>query len=133
LILVDSSVLIDLLRGRATPATDRLQDLENDRVFFSIPSICFQEVLQGAKDEGEWDLLSDYLGSQYLLLSADPISTHRGASRIYYDCRRRGVTIRNSADCFIAQLALEHDGVLLHDDEDFERIRQVRPLKTIRA
>ena len=133
MIVIDPSVLIDLLKGTETPATDRLQDLERDRILFSVPVPCYQEVLQGARDEKEWQILSEYLGSQYLLLSADPISTHRGASRIFYDCRRKGVTIRNSADCFIAQLVLEQDGVLLHDDEDFERIRQVRPLKTMRA
>jgi predicted nucleic acid-binding protein len=133
LIVVDSSVLIDLLKGIHSPATDRLQDLERQGALFSVPVVCFQEVLQGAKDEREWDLLSEYLGSQDLLLSADPVSTHRDAARIFYDCRRQGVTIRSSADCFIAQLTLEHDGVLLHDDDDFDRIRRVRPLKTIRA
>jgi hypothetical protein len=133
LIVVDSSVLIDWFKGRATPTTDRLQDLENAGIPFSIPGVCLQEVLQGARDEREWKLLSEYLESQDLLLSADSVSTHRDAARIFYDCRRKGITIRSSVDCFIAQLALEHDGVLLHDDDDFEWIRQVRPLKTMRA
>jgi len=133
LIVVDSSVLIDLLKGINSPATDRLQDLEREGVLFSVPVVCFQEVLQGAKDEREWNLLSEYLGSQDLLLSSDPVSTHRDAARIFYECRRKGITIRSTADCFIAQLTLEHDGTLLHDDGDFEQIRQVRPLKTIRA
>ncbi len=133
MIVVDSSVLIDWLQGRATPATDRLEDLENDGIPFSIPAVCFQEVLQGARDEREWKLLSEYLGSQDLLLPADSVSAHRDAARIFYDCRRKGVTIRSSVDCLIAQLVLEHDGFLLHDDDDFERIRQVRPLKTMRS
>jgi len=81
LIVVDSSVLIDLLQGWETPATDRLQDLENDRIPVSIPVVCFQEVLQGAKDEREWSLLSEYLESQDLLLPADSLSTHREAAR----------------------------------------------------
>ena len=133
MIVVDSSVLIDLLRGIDSPATDRLKDLERNGVLLSLPLPCFQEVLQGAKDEREWNLLSEYLGSQDLLVSADPVSTHRDAARIFYDCRRKGITIRSSADCFIAQLTLEHDGVLLHDDDDFDRIRLVRPLKAVRA
>ncbi len=133
MIVVDSSVLIDLLQGRATPATDRLQDLENDRIPFSIPVVCLQEVLQGAKDEREWALLLEYLESQDLLVPSDAVSTHREAARIYYDCRRKGLTIRSSADCSIAQLVMEHDGVLLHDDDDFDRIQKVRPLKTLRA
>ncbi len=133
MIVVDSSVLIDLLKGINSPATDRLQDLEREGVLFSVPVFCFQEVLQGAKDEREWDLLAEYLGSQELLLAAAPVSTHREAARIFYDCRRKGITIRSSADCLIAQLTLEHDGILLHDDDDFDRIQQVRPLKTMRA
>jgi predicted nucleic acid-binding protein len=63
----------------------------------------------------------------------DQWSTHRDAARIYYDCRRKGLTIRSSIDCFIAQLVLEEDGVLLHDDGDFERIREVRPLQTLQG
>ena len=92
-----------------------------------------QEVLQGAKDEREWTLLSEYLESQDLLVPSDAVSTHREAARIYYDCRRKGLTIRSSADCSIAQLVMEHDGVLLHDDDDFDRIQKVRPLKTLRS
>lgn len=51
-------------------------------------------------------------------------------SSVLIDCRRKGLTIRSSIDCFIAQLVLEEDGILLHDDGDFESIRRVRPLKT---
>jgi len=30
-------------------------------------------------------------------------------------------------------MALEHDAILLHDDDDFDRIARVRPLKTLRS
>ena len=56
---------------------------------------------------------------------------HRQAARIYYDCRRRGLTIRSTIDCYIAQLALDHDLAVLHDDRHYEAIRRVRPLKTL--
>ena len=100
---------------------------------FALPGVCFQEVLQGAKDEREWNLLNEYLGSQELLVARDPLATHREAARIFFDCRRKGLTIRSSADCYIAQLVLEEDGILLHQDGDFERIRQVRPLRTLQG
>ena len=61
--------------------------------------------------------------------STNPAVTYREAARIYYDCRRRGLTLRSTVDCFIAQLAIEVDGVLLHNDGDFESIAQVRPLR----
>ena len=57
---------------------------------------------------------------------------HRQAARIYFECRRRGVTVRSTIDCLIAQLVIDHAGILLHEDDDFERIREVRPLRTLR-
>jgi len=95
--------------------------------------ICCQEVLQGARDQREWALLSDYLGSQNLLFPHDSWATHFNAARIYYDCRRKGITIRSSIDCLVAQMALDEEAVVLHNDEDYERIREVRPLKTLRS
>ncbi|RLA59144.1 MAG: hypothetical protein DRR04_09255, partial [Gammaproteobacteria bacterium] len=44
---------------------------------------------------------------------------HGKAARIYYDCRRTGITVRSSVDCLIAQCALENELVLLHQDRDY--------------
>lgn len=133
MIVVDTSVIIDLLRGSRTPASDRLRDLERTGVPFAIPGVCAQEVLQGAGSERDWTTLVKYLGTQTLLHARDPWSTHVDAARIYFDARRRGLTIRSTIDCLIAQLVLENDGDLLHDDEDFEAIRKLRPLRTMRG
>jgi predicted nucleic acid-binding protein len=133
LIVLDSSILIGFFRGHQSPAIAQFKDLEREGVPFLLPALCYQEVLQGARDEKEWKLLDDYLGSQDLLVSFNPMSTHRAAALIYFDCRRKGLTIRSSADCFLAQLVLEADGTLLHDDGDFESIAKVRPLKTLRG
>lgn len=35
---------------------------------------------------------------------------------------------RAGVDCFIVQCVLETDGILLHRDVDFEKIKAVRPL-----
>jgi predicted nucleic acid-binding protein len=56
---------------------------------------------------------------------------HHQAARIYFDCRRRGLTVRSTIDCFIAQLALEHRLALLHDDRGYAAIARVRPLRTL--
>jgi predicted nucleic acid-binding protein len=120
------------LRGLPTPGANRLAELELVGEPFALPAVCCQEVLQGARDEREWQLLDTYLSSQWLLAPADPWQTHRQAARIYFDCRRRGVTVRSTVDCLIAQLVIDHTGILLHEDADFERIRAVRPLRTLR-
>lgn len=132
MIVVDTSVLIDFFRGESTPASERFARLEEEGTPFWLPTVCCQELVQGARDEREWRTLEDYLGSQRRLAPPDSWVTHCGAARIFFDCRRKGIILRSSIDCLIAQLTLEHDGVLLHDDEDFERIVEVRPLRTIR-
>ena len=132
MIVVDSSVLIGLLKGKKNPAADRLAQLEADEIPFLVPAICFQEVLQGARDAREWRLLNEYLGSQRFLIPTDHVETHREAARIFFDCRRRGVTVRSTVDCLIAAQVIQSEGTLLHDDQDFERIKAVRRLVTLR-
>jgi predicted nucleic acid-binding protein len=62
-----------------------------------------------------------------MLLSEDPLRTHRHAARLYFDCRRQGFTPRSSIDCLIAQTAIEHRAALLHDDRDFDAIAKSAP------
>ncbi len=133
MIVVDTSVLIDFFRGSRTPGAERLRRIEVEERPFAIPSICCQELLQGARDEREWQLLHDYLHTQRLLSASDPWATHSRAARIFFDCRRHGITIRSTVDCWIAQLVLDAEGVLLHNDEDFERIAGIRQLTTLRG
>lgn len=133
MVVVDTSVLIAFLRGQRTAPAERLRELELLGEPFALPVICCQEVLQGARDEREWQVLHDYLSSQWLLAPDDPWECHRAAARIYFDCRRQGTTVRSAVDCLIAQLVIDNVGILLHDDADFERIRAVRPLRTLGA
>lgn len=131
MILVDASALIPFLRGTDTAATRCLaQAIEADVPLYLTP-IGVQEVLQGARDEQEWRRLDSYLSTQPLIEPEHALGTCCGAARIYVDCRRRGLTVRGTIDCLIAQPALHHDWVLLDDDRDYEIIRRVRPLRTI--
>lgn len=131
MILVDSSVLVPFLRGHETTATGLLAGALEQGVDVFLTPIVFQEVLQGARDEREWRVLDAYLSTQPLVHPADPLATHRHAARIHFDCRRRGLTVRSTIDCFVAQLALEHELALLHDDRDYDAIARVRPLRTL--
>lgn len=128
MILVDTSALVPFFRGTDTDAARYLANaLEADVPVFLTPVIV-QEVLQGARDEKEWATLNRHLGAQALVHPSDPLLTHRRAARIYFDCRRRGLTVRSTIDCLVAQLALEHDLALLQDDRDYQAIQAVRPL-----
>jgi len=46
--------------------------------------------------------------------------------------QRASITVRSTIDCLIAQVCVEHDATLLHNDRDFERIASVVPLKHLR-
>ena len=127
MVILDSSVLINLFKGKITPAVSKLITLEQGEEELGIPAVCLQEVLQGARDRKEWSQLFEYLSSQTILLPMDGTATHVDAARIYFDARKKGFTPRSSVDCLIAQLAIERKRPLLHDDKDFQIIRKVRP------
>lgn len=131
--VVDSSVLIDFLRKKDTAGSVKLRQMIHDKEPYSVPVVCCLEILQGARTDGEWDSLIEHFSRQTLLSSQDQWQTSRDAARIFFDCRRRGITIRSSIDCMIAQLVLDADGSLLHNDEDFEHIAKVRPLRQFRC
>jgi hypothetical protein len=130
-ILVDTSVLVDFLAGETTPGTRYLERLVAEDAPFYLTSVVIQEVLQGARDEAEWRRLRSYLRTQLRVDPRDPLHTHLEAARIYFDCRRRGLTVRSTIDCLIAQIALEHDLAILHQDRDFAAIRHVRRLRVL--
>src|SRR5262249_45398291 len=125
--------LIPFLRGESNNQTRYLMELEEQQVEYAIPSLCGQELLQGSRTKQDWNLLETYLKTQILIHPADSQTTYFEAAKIYYDLRRRGVTVRSFIDCLIAQLCLELNLVLLHQDNDFKKIAAIRSLKFVKA
>jgi predicted nucleic acid-binding protein len=129
MILIDTSLWIDVFRDKIGQKKQRLQDWigEQEVVLTRFNQL---ELLQGCKNEQEWDLLSHFLEKQiYLEASTD---TWQSAARIYYDLRRQGLTVRSPVDCCIAQIALENNVLLAHNDRDFESIAKVCALQHYR-
>jgi len=125
MILVDTSVWFEIFRdktGNIANAFHNAIGAEN----FAISRFQQLELLQGAGDEKEWGLLENYLSTQYYLEASQ--DTWPEAARIYFELRRKGVTINSPVDCCIAQIALEYGAFLLHRDKDFEKISRIRPL-----
>lgn len=128
MIVVDTSVLIAYLSGHNTVEARFLKNLEQENNPYAITSIALQEVLQGAKDEKSWKLLKSYLTNQIILSPLDTVKTYEEAAHIYFDLRKKGITVRSSNDCLIAQIVMEHGGILLHKDVNFVKIKRVRDL-----
>jgi len=129
MILVDTSVLIHFLKGVDTESSRRFSIVLQRGIPFGINSLIFQEILQGAGSEKEFFTLKKYLETQRFYHLKDPIESFAKAARIYLDCRKKGITIRSTIDCLIAQTALENDLLLLHEDSDFDLMAKVIPLK----
>ena len=129
MILVDTSVLIHFLKGVDTESSRRFNIVLRRGIPFGINSLIFQEILQGAGSEKEFVTLKKYLETQRFYHLKDPIESFAKAARIYLDCRKKGITIRSTIDCLIAQTALENDLLLLHEDSDFDLMAKVIPLK----
>ena len=126
MILIDTSVWIEIFRdktGNIVKALQKTIDAKN----YVLSRFNQLELLQGARDQKEWELLADYLSTQYYLEASQ--DTWPEAARIYFELRRKGFTINSPIDCCIAQIALEHGAFLLHRDKDFEKISRIRSLK----
>ena len=127
MVLVDTAVWIDWLRGTPSPATLRLGLLLQDGDA-AIAPVILQELLQGAASPQALRTLRSRFEALPMLEPAEGGATHADAGALYARCRWAGITPRSPHDCLIAQLALAHGVSLLHDDRDFDRIGEVEPL-----
>jgi predicted nucleic acid-binding protein len=57
MILVDTSALVDFLRGTKSKASRKLKSVLQQSIPFGITSPIYQELLQGARSEEEYRLL----------------------------------------------------------------------------
>ncbi len=122
MILVDTSVLIDYLKGTENRATEKLQELLDRSVPFGINSFIYQEILQGSRNEEEFKKLKEYLSTLDFYELVKGRKSYEEAAYMNFRCRRSGLTVRSSVDLLIAQTAIEHGLALLHNDSDFNRI-----------
>ena len=120
--LVDTSVWIDYFNERHNPSVHRLEVILDENIPFGITPAIYQEILQGTSTEKDLFHLEAYFKSQTFYYPRDAIGSYTQAAWIYFSCRRKGLTIRSTIDCLIAQICIEHKLILLHNDRDFKAI-----------
>ena len=92
MILVDTSVWIELLAGRGNrPSAARVEQ-------FVTCGPIVQEILQGLRQGPESELLKEGFIALPKLSDAIPVDLFIDAADIYREGRRRGYTIRSSVD-----------------------------------
>ena len=127
--LIDTSVWITVLRDKTGKVCQSLETVLQDESIL-LSRFTQMELLQGCRDEREWALLETYLDEQAYVEQTR--NTWIAAARIYYELKRQGLTVKSSIDCCIAQLAIEHQLTLVHNDRDFEAIQTVRSVPCLR-
>lgn len=131
MIVVDTTVWIDFLEGRGTPFDLHLKKLIEQGELLALTDIIYCEVLQGILEESKFRQTRSILRA-YPILQMRGLRTFERAALIYRACRKKGLTIRKTADCLIAATCLEARAELYHNDRDFEAIAKVRRLRIYR-
>ena len=129
MILVDSSVWIALLQGRATPGVAKLEAVAAQEPLL-VGDLILLEVLQGARNDAHAARVERAL-RQYVVVPLLGAPLAAKAARNYRRLRELGITVRKTADIVIGTFCIEHDHVLLHDDRDFAPMQKHLGLKAL--
>ncbi|HOH36964.1 MAG TPA: PIN domain nuclease [Spirochaetota bacterium] len=127
MILVDTSILISYFKNDSSEMNAKFDQLLEMNIPFGINVNIYQELLQGAKNRNEFDKMNEYLSSIRFYDLKYGRKSYENAAKIYYTCRRKGISIRSSIDLLIAETAIENDLYLMHNDRDFDNIHKVYP------
>ena len=118
MILVDSSVWIDYLRGVETKQTDRLDGMLGLEPV-AVGDLILAEVLQGTTTDKDFkDVLKLLEGLDVVPLGGQAVAVQ--AARHFRALREKGITVRKTIDCIIATRCIMDGMTLLHSDRDFD-------------
>jgi predicted nucleic acid-binding protein len=127
-IVVDTSVWIDVLAGRDTSQAIRCVELIEAGEPVALTEVIFTEVLQGLRTEKEAELVERHLRA-FPILRLEGLDDFSLAAHLYRTARNEGVTIRKTLDCLIAAPCVRTGAPLLHADADFDRLASCTPLR----
>jgi predicted nucleic acid-binding protein len=118
-IVVDTAVWADWFNGTGSPAVDHL-DHSLERRDAGLVPVILTEVLQGFRAD------RDFERARALLIRL-PVLTldndgHAAAARLFRRLRSKGITVRGTIDCIIAQTCITAGVELLSTDQDFAAI-----------
>ncbi|MBQ0758597.1 MAG: PIN domain nuclease [Zhongshania sp.] len=118
MILVDSSVWIDYFSGLDSPEADKLDNILGIRPV-AIGDLILTEVLQGFRHDKDYKAarevfeditIFDMLGEKMAIKSAENFRA----------LRKKGITVRKTADVIIATFCIDQKLPLLFSDKDFK-------------
>jgi len=126
-ILVDTSVWIDYFNGLESKETNMLDTALVDGVV-AIGDVILLEILQGFRSDKDYNRAKKTLATldQYEMLGHSMVAK---CANNYRALRKKGITIRKTADIIIATFCIDNKFPLLFSDRDF--IPLVKHLKLV--
>ncbi|MFY9844657.1 MAG: PIN domain nuclease [Terriglobales bacterium] len=131
MVIVDTTVWIDYLRGTPTQETAWL-DREMARRRLGLIDLILCEVLQGVRDPGTFLEVHDEL-LHFHVFATGGVELATEAARNFRVLRAQGYTVRKTIDCWIATFCLMSGHELLHCDHDFDPFEKRLGLKVVHA
>lgn len=128
MIVVDTSVWIDVLNETSTPKATRCISLLEDGAPLALTDTIFTEVLQGFSSDQQASRVERHL-RVFPVLRLETLEDFALAAELYRKARRSGITIRRTLDCLIASPCIREGASILHSDQDFDRLASCTPLK----
>ena len=131
MVIVDTTVWIDYLRGTENPEANWLiWQLRQQSMGLTDLILC--EVLQGIRDPRTLEQVYDDL-LQFHVFQAGGTELAILAAQNCQILRARGHTVRKTIDCLIATFCLEAGHELLHSDRDFDVFEKELGLGVVHA
>jgi predicted nucleic acid-binding protein len=129
MVIVDTTVWVDYLRGIRNPETEWL-DREAGRARLGITDLILCEVLQGISDDREFHRVrGSLLKFELFEMGGEDIAI--AAAQNFRAIRRKGRTIRKTIDCLIATFCIVRGFSLLHRDRDFRPFQELLGLSVV--
>jgi predicted nucleic acid-binding protein len=129
-VIVDTTVWIDYLRGTSTPQVTWLE-MAIERQRLGLLDLILCEVLQGVRDNRQLEEVHQAL-AHFVIFATGGVACAIAAARNYLVLRHQGHTVRKTIDCLIATFCLMHDHTLLHNDRDFDPFERFLGLSVIK-
>ncbi|BBZ10531.1 type II toxin-antitoxin system VapC family toxin [Mycobacterium branderi] len=128
MIVVDTSVWIDVLNDRPTPQAQRCVQLIESGEPVALTDVILTEILQGLRTDREATLVERHLRA-FPILRLEDLDDFLLAAKLYRAARCAGVTIRKTLDCLIAAPCVRTGAPLLHADQDFDHLASCTSLR----
>jgi hypothetical protein len=131
MVIIDTTVWIDYLRGAENPETRWLErELQRQRLGLTDLILC--EVLQGIPEGALFGQVRDHL-LKFRVFQTGGTDLAIAAAQNFRNLRQRGYTVRKTIDCLIATHCLQEGHELLHRDRDFDPFEKVLGLAVVHA